>query len=129
MRIGVPREIKIAENRVALIPAGAEALVQRQHEVLVQRGAGDGSGFTDAQYAEAGALIVDSADAVWARAEMILKVEETGREGIARIRAGQVPFTYFPLAAHQAPDPAPNEFCAVAGGGRGDAAVGERGGG
>jgi alanine dehydrogenase len=101
MIIGVPTEIKIAENRVALVPAGAEALVQRDHEVLVQRGAGEGSGFEDSQYAEAGAQIVDGPDEVWARAEMILKVKEPVREEYGRIRDQHLLFTYFHFAADE----------------------------
>jgi alanine dehydrogenase len=101
MRIGVPTEIKVAENRVALVPAGAEALVQRGNEVLVQRGAGAGSGFEDALYEEAGAEIVASAEEVWTRAEMILKVKEPIEEEFGRIRPGQLLFTYFHFAADE----------------------------
>ena len=101
MKIGVPTEIKIAENRVALVPAGAEALVQRGTEVLVQAGAGEGSGFSDEQYREAGAEIVAGADAVWEHAEMIMKVKEPIREEYPRIRPGQLLFTYFHFAADE----------------------------
>ena len=101
MRIGVPKEIKVAENRVALVPAGVEALVQRGSEVLVERGAGIGSGFEDAQYVEAGAHIVDTAEEVWSAAEMIVKVKEPVPEEYGRIRAGQVLFTYFHFAADE----------------------------
>lgn len=92
----------MAENRVALVPAGAEALVQRENEVLVERGAGEGSGFDDEQYRAAGAEIVDTADEVWARAEMILKVKEPVREEYGRIRPNHVVFTYFHFAADEA---------------------------
>ena len=76
MQIGVPREIKTNENRVALVPAGAEALVAAGHQVMVEKGAGEGSGFEDAQYVAAGAKIGADADAVWAAADMIMKVKE-----------------------------------------------------
>jgi alanine dehydrogenase len=66
MQIGVPKEIKTNENRVALVPAGAESLVAAGHQVLVEKGAGDGSGFEDAQYLAAGAMFGAEADAVWA---------------------------------------------------------------
>jgi alanine dehydrogenase len=101
MKIGVPREIKVAENRVALVPAGAEALVQRQHEVLIERGAGEGSGFDDEDYRRVGARIVESADEVWERAEMIMKVKEPIAEEYPRIRRDQLLFTYFHFAADE----------------------------
>lgn len=101
MRIGVPKEIKVAENRVAMVPAGVETLVQRGSEVLVERGAGEGSGFDDAQYAEAGARIVESADELWEAAEMIVKVKEPVPEEFGRIRPDHVLFTYFHFAADE----------------------------
>ncbi|HEX6070259.1 MAG TPA: alanine dehydrogenase [Longimicrobiaceae bacterium] len=101
MKIGVPREIKVAENRVALVPAGAEALVQREHEVMIEKGAGEGSGFGDEDYRRVGARIVESADEVWAQAEMIMKVKEPIPEEYPRIRAGQLLFTYFHFAADE----------------------------
>ena len=76
MIVGVPKEIKTAENRVALVPAGAESLAGDGHTVLVEQGAGLGSGFTDEAYRAVGAEIAPSADAVWTKAEMILKVKE-----------------------------------------------------
>ena len=76
MLIGVPREIKTNENRVALVPAGAEALVQHGHQLFIERGAGLGSGFSDAQYEAAGATVLETADEVWARAGMIMKVKK-----------------------------------------------------
>jgi len=102
MVIGVPKEIKTAENRVALVPAGAEALVQAGHRVLVERGAGNGSGFEDDAYARAGATIVDSAAEVWANAEMILKVKEPIEPEWPLMRRDQVIFTYFHFAASEA---------------------------
>lgn len=102
MRVGVPTEIKNNEARVALTPAGADALVRRGHEVLVQRGAGLGSSITDDDYATAGATLVDDADAVWAAADLLLKVKEPVGPEHARLRRGQVLFTYLHLAADRA---------------------------
>ena len=76
MIVGVPKEIKTNENRVALVPAGAESLAGDGHTVLVERGAGLGSGFADEAYTTAGATLAKSADEVWAKAELILKVKE-----------------------------------------------------
>jgi len=102
MIIGVPKEIKANENRVALVPAGADALVNAGHTVLVERGAGLGSGFDDEAYERAGATIVDSAEEVWARAEMIVKVKEPIEPEWPRMREGQVIFTFFHFAASEA---------------------------
>ncbi len=101
MIIGVPKEIKTAENRVALVPAGAEALVQRGNTVLVEKGAGEGSGFADQAYAAAGAEILETADDVWRRAEMIVKVKEPIAPEYGRIRENQLLFTYFHFAADE----------------------------
>lgn len=101
MIIGVPKEIKTNENRVALVPAGAEALVAGRHQVVVEAGAGEGSGFDDEQYVAAGAAIAPNADAVWAQAEMILKVKEPIAAEWPRLRRGQVVFTYFHFAASE----------------------------
>jgi alanine dehydrogenase len=101
MIIGVPKEIKTNENRVALVPAGAEALVADGHTVLVEQGAGMGSGFADAVYVSAGAQIVPKVEDVWGRAEMILKVKEPIRPEWARMRKDQVVFTYFHFAADE----------------------------
>jgi alanine dehydrogenase len=98
MIVGVPREIKTGEQRVALTPAGARALAEARHRVLVERGAGQGSGIRDEDYTAAGAAL-DSVEAVWARAEMILKVKEPLPPEYPRLRAGQVLFTYLHLAA------------------------------
>ena len=76
MIIGVPKEIKDKENRVALTPGGAYALVVAGHRVLVERGAGEGSGFTDAEYAQSGAEIVPTHADAWKRVEMVIKVKE-----------------------------------------------------
>lgn len=101
MKIGIPKEIKTNENRIALVPAGAEALVAAGHTVFVETGAGLGSGFTDAQYLAAGAQIASDADAVWQAADMIVKVKEPIAPEWPRIRHGQVIFTYFHFAASE----------------------------
>ena len=101
MLTGVPTELKREEYRVAVTPAGVEALTFAGHEVLIEAGAGLGSGFTDDFYIEAGAEIAPSADEVWARAEMILKVKEPIEREWPKIRAGQVVFTYFHFAASE----------------------------
>jgi len=97
MIIGIPREIKPGEQRVALTPAGARALVEGGHRVLVEREAGVGSGIRDEEFAAVGAAIVD-VDRVWAEAELVLKVKEPLAPECARIRRGQVLFTYLHLA-------------------------------
>ncbi len=102
MRIGVPREIKSNENRVALVPAGAEALVAAGHEVVVESTAGTGSGFPDWMYERSGATIVESPEEVWDRAEMIVKVKEPIQTEWPRIREDHVVFTYFHFAASEA---------------------------
>ena len=101
MLIGVPKEIKPEEYRVALTPAGAEMLSQGGHEVYVEKGAGLGSGFTDDFYENAGATILGTADEVWAKAEMIMKVKEPIAPEWPRMRDGQVIFTYFHFAASE----------------------------
>ena len=102
MIIGVPKEIKTAENRVALVPAGAESLVQRGGvTVLIEKGAGVESGFPDDQFVAAGARIVDTAAEIWAESEMILKVKEPTAAECSLVRAGQVVFTYFHFAANE----------------------------
>jgi len=99
MLIGVPKEIKTNENRVALVPAGAEAFVEAGHSVFVETGAGLGSGFPDEAYTAVGASILPTADAVWQRAEMIMKVKEPIAVEWPRMRRGQVIYTYFHFAA------------------------------
>lgn len=99
MRIGVPREVKEQEFRVALTPAGVAELVRHGHEVLVEADAGTGSGFADSGYRAAGARIEDSADALWTAADLVLKVKEPIPVEYPRLRAGQVLFTYLHLAA------------------------------
>ncbi len=99
MRIGVPRELKIHEYRVAMTPAGVLELTRRGHQVLVERGAGTGCAFPDAAYLAAGARIVPLADEVWAEADLVLKVKEPVPEEYHRMRKGQILFTYLHLAA------------------------------
>ncbi|MCX7108521.1 MAG: alanine dehydrogenase [Proteobacteria bacterium] len=101
MKIGIPKEIKTNENRVSLVPAGAEALVAAGHQVLVEKGAGIGSGFTDGQYTTVGATIAPDAEATWAGSDLIVKVKEPIESEWPRIRAGQVLFTYFHFAADE----------------------------
>ena len=96
--VGLPKEIKDNEYRVGLVPAGVRALTDAGHTVLVERGAGEGSGFEDALYERAGAKILDSADDVWAEAEMIVKVKEPIAPEYGRMREGQILFTYLHLA-------------------------------
>jgi alanine dehydrogenase len=101
MKIGVPKEIKTNENRVALVPAGAEALVAAGHSVVIERGAGEGSGFADDLYATAGARIGPDADSVWREADMIMKVKEPIKTEWPHMRRGQAIFTYFHFAADE----------------------------
>jgi alanine dehydrogenase len=101
MIIGVPKEIKANENRVALVPGGAEALTHAGHTVLLEQGAGVGSGFDDAAYIDVGARIVPAAQQVWDDADMIMKVKEPIKSEWPHMRAGQVIFTYFHFAASQ----------------------------
>ncbi len=102
MIVGVPKEIKADEYRVALLPVGAEELTSSGHEVLFEAGAGQGSGIVDAQYASAGATLVKSAAEIWARAEMIVKVKEPQPSEWPLLRPGQIVFTYFHFAADEA---------------------------
>ncbi len=98
MIVGVPREVKPGEQRVALTPAGVRALAEAGHRVVVERGAGGGSSIRDEEYTREGAAAV-AVDEVWAQAELILKVKEPVVEEYPRMRAGQVVFTYLHLAA------------------------------
>ncbi len=99
MRVGVPKEVKNHEYRVAMTPAGVHELVVHGHEVFVEKDAGVGSSIPDEQYVEAGASMLDTADEVWETGEMILKVKEPVKEEYHRMREGQVLFTYLHLAA------------------------------
>ena len=99
MIIGVPKEIKNNEFRVSNTPAGVHSLVLAGHTVFVEKGAGLGSSITDSEYVKAGATILDTADEVWAKSEMIIKVKEPVAEEYHRMRKGQILFTYLHLAA------------------------------
>jgi alanine dehydrogenase len=101
MIIGVPTEVKTDEYRVAMLPVGVEELVARGHRVLVQSGAGLGSGLGDEAYQQAGAEMIATGQEVFAQADLIVKVKEPQAEEYARIRAGQLVFTYFHFAASQ----------------------------
>ncbi len=102
MIIGVPKEIKTAENRVALQPSGAEILVSEGHTVLVENGAGLGSGFKNDEYIKAGASIINTPKEIFDRAEMIIKVKEPLEPEHALMRPGQVVFTYYHFASSEA---------------------------
>ncbi|MCR9080821.1 alanine dehydrogenase [Algoriphagus sp. NF] len=101
MIIGVPKEIKNNENRVALTPAGAKELVKRGHTVYVQHTAGEGSGFSDSEYETAGAKILPTIEATYEIAEMIIKVKEPIEPEYSLIKEDQLLFTYFHFASHE----------------------------
>lgn len=102
MIIGVPKEIKEQERRIALVPSAAEQLTKRGHTVLVEKNGGIGSGYPDEEYKKAGAEIVDLAEDVFARADMIVKVKEPLPAEFPLLRKGQILFTYLHLAASKA---------------------------
>jgi len=99
MIIGVPKEIKTDEYRVGLLPVGAELLDRDGHTVLVEKEAGLGSGFSDRQYSAAGAEIVQTAEEIYSRAEMIVKVKEPQPDEMMLLGEGQIVFCYFHFAA------------------------------
>ncbi len=99
MIVGVPKETKVREYRVGMVPGGVQSLVNRGHTVLVERGAGIGSGISDAAFNGAGAQIIASAAEVWSRADMIVKVKEPLPAEYPLMREGQTIYTYFHLAA------------------------------
>src|SRR5277367_1757666 len=101
MIIGVPREIKEQENRVGLLPSGTYQLVKRGHQVLVEHGAGAGSGYGDEAYRAAGAEMVGDHPEVFERAEMIVKVKEPLPQEYGLLRRGRILFTYLHLAANR----------------------------
>lgn len=101
MIIGVPKEIKNNENRVALTPAGAQELTKRGHTVNVQASAGEGSGFADQEYVKAGAKIQSNAESIFSAAEMIMKVKEPIEQEYNLIRKDQLVFTYFHFASYE----------------------------
>jgi alanine dehydrogenase len=102
MNIGVPKEIKEQEYRVAMLPSGVYQLIKRGHYVVVERGAGSGSGYPDAEYESAGALMVDSHAAVFERTDLIVKVKEPLPSEFSLLQPGQILFTYLHLAASKA---------------------------
>jgi alanine dehydrogenase len=101
MIIGVPKEIKANENRVAVTPAGVNELVKRGHTVLIQTSAGEGSGFSDSEYQIAGASILPEISSIYERSEMIMKVKEPIEEEYDLIRPNQLIFTYFHFASYE----------------------------
>src|SRR6516165_267614 len=101
MRIGVPRETKDHEGRVGIVPDGVRQLVAAGHELLVERGAGTGSGFSDERYREAGARMVGVEEA-WSAPELIVKVKEPNPQETKRLRSGQLLFCYLHLAPNRA---------------------------
>lgn len=101
MKVGIPSELKNHEYRVAITPAGVNELRRNGHDVLVQKGAGEGSSITDEEFVAAGARIVDTADDVWAEADLVLKVKEPVAEEYPLLREGQLLFTYLHLAADE----------------------------
>ncbi len=101
MIIGVPKEVKNRENRVSAVPGGVKLFTDSGHTVLIEKGAGLGAGITDEAYVAAGATMVETADEVWAKADMIIKVKEPIKEEFGRMRDGQILYTYLHLAAAQ----------------------------
>ncbi len=101
MIIGILKEIKVAENRVCMTPAGVEIMTQHKHQVLVEKNAGLGSGFSDQDYRQAGAMIIDTAAEIFGRAEMVMHVKEPQPQEYPLIREGQIVFTYLHLAADE----------------------------
>src|SRR5713226_1660766 len=102
MIVGVPKEIKEEENRVAITPTGVAAFVSHGHKVLVEKGAGRGSGILDRSYESAGATILDSAAQVWQQADLVMKVKEPQPAEFSFLRDGLILFTYLHLAASEA---------------------------
>jgi len=98
MRIGLPKEVKDNEYRVGLVPAGVHALVGDGHQLFVEKSAGEGSGFSDDEFRTAGGEILNSADEVFERSELIIKVKEPVEQEYSRLHAGQIVFGYFHLA-------------------------------
>ncbi len=101
MIIGVPKEIKSKENRVAIVPGGVETLAGRGHRIVVEKGAGEGSGFSDGDYVKAGADMAETAQGLFSRSDMILKVKEPLPAEYAMLKEGQILFTYLHLAASE----------------------------
>ena len=102
MLIGIPREIKADEYRVAMLPVGVELLKRDGHHVLIEQGAGLGSGYDDKVYAAAGAELVETADEIYSRADLVVKVKEPQASEFGKLRRGQIVFAYFHFAASRA---------------------------
>src|SRR5690606_5832697 len=101
MKIGVPKEVKSHENRVALTPAGTKELVKRGHTVYIQSSAGIGSGFGDQEYCDAGGQLMQEAAEVFSSSEMIVKVKEPIEQEYGLLNQDQLVFTYFHFASHE----------------------------
>lgn len=99
MKIGIPKEVKNRENRVAIVPGGVKLLKEAGHEVFVQNNAGVGAGIPDEKFSEAGATLIQSPDELWGTSEMIIKVKEPIAEEYSRMQKGQLLYTYLHLAA------------------------------
>src|SRR5476649_1999728 len=99
MIVGIPKEVKVRESRVAIVPGGVRLLSQQGHKVLLQKNAGVGAGISDDLFVKAGAEIVTSAEEVWQRAEMIIKVKEPIVQEYPLMRSGQILYTFLHLAA------------------------------
>lgn len=100
MIVGIPREMKVAENRVSIVPGGVEALIGDGHRVLVEKKAGAGAGISDQQFAQAGATVISSREELWHEAEMIIKVKEPVPTEYDLLQEHQIIYTYLHLAAH-----------------------------
>src|SRR4051794_16977698 len=101
MIVGVPKEVKTDEYRVSLTPVGVEELTRAGHRVLIETGAGQGSGITDEQYSQHGAEIVPDGPSTWTQADLVVKVKEPTPEEWPLMRNGQIVFTYFHFAASE----------------------------
>ncbi|WP_370893265.1 alanine dehydrogenase [Janibacter sp. GXQ6167] len=101
MKVGIPREVKNNEYRVGITPVGVHELVARDHEVLIEKGAGEGSSIPDEDFVAQGATIIDSADELWGASDMVMKVKEPVAEEYHRLREGLTLFTYLHLAADE----------------------------
>jgi alanine dehydrogenase len=102
MIIGIPKEIKAGEKRVAMTPQGVDALASHHHRVLIEKGAGEGSGFSDNEYERAGAILIESAGEIWNEADLIAKVKEPQEQEYSFLRPGKILFTFLHLAASEA---------------------------
>ncbi len=101
MIIGIPKEIKTSEKRVAMTPQGVDVLVAHYHRVLVEKGAGDGSGFSDLEFERSGAILVESPGEIWDQADMVVKVKEPQEQEFSFLKPGKILFTYLHLAADE----------------------------